>query len=266
MSTRTQTYDLQQLTETVNRLSEALAASERRHSSMVRAVRWISLGIIVLVAGVGYAASDWINAFASQEPTLNQLKEKISNQPPPLFNEKNGILQSLATTKEMQGAIVKVLQSAAVIAIRETQSLNCKNSPQTPGKTSQCHSKTSVADLGEFFLDDEGNLLQEPGPDSSEQERMDYSKKLMESILMAAGQSIVDAAVLLHRVRHDSDVFRDAAERVGGVDMLVHGELFKLSHGMAAMVNEMRMMNEHMRVMGYSMGSTMGRMGSMMPW
>ena len=167
MSNQTQT-DLQQLTETVNRLSEALATSERRHSAMARAIRWASISIVVIVAGVVYVASDWITAYANQMPTWNQIEAGISNQPPAI----DGILQSLGATTEMQGALVKVMQSAAAIAAIETNSyLACNSLPEEERQHRLCYSQTSVRDLGEYFLDENGELPTQPGPGASQQEQ-----------------------------------------------------------------------------------------------
>ena len=268
MSTQIQT-DLQQLTDTVHRLSEAVAASERRRRTMAQAIRWASLSVIVVIAGIGYVASDWAKAYASQMPTWNQVEGQIANQPPSL----NGILQSLGATREIQGAIVKALQSAATIATNETASyLACQNTPKEERKGRLCSAQTHVKDLGEFFLDDNGNLPAPPGPDASQPQQMAYGKKLMEATLMATGQSIVDAAVLLHRVRRDSDLVRSTVDSLGGVEKLTMGiyqELAKLNRLMTAipaMANEMHVMNSQIGVMSRSVDSTMGRMGTIIPW
>ncbi len=97
-------------------------------------------------------------------------------------------------------------------------------------------------------------------------------QEVMEGITMAGGQAIVDAAVLVHRLRRDSDYVRRKIHQVGGPDQVLRGienELNRLNIAMAAvpaMANEMNVMNRQMSVMSYSVGSTMGRMGSIMPW
>jgi len=261
--------DLQQLTETVSRLSEAMAASERRRASMARMVRWIALSVIVMVVGAGYVVSDWAKVYASQMPSWNQIEGQIAAQPPSL----NGILMSLGATKEMQGAIVKALQSAATIATVETNSyLACRNTPAEERQGRLCYAKTQVDDLGEFFLDDDGKLPVPPGPGSSPEQQGAYGKKLMEATLMATGQSIVDAAVLLHRVRRDSDLVRNTVDSVGGVEKLMGGinhelqQLNRLMVAIPAMANEMHVMNGQMSVMSHGVGSTLGRMGNVIPW
>jgi hypothetical protein len=266
--------DLQQLTETVARLSEALAASERRHAAVARTVRWGALSFVVLVAAVAYAASDWINAYANEIKNRWALMEQqIAGQPPTL----DKILMSLMSSTEMQGALVKVLQSSSAIAAQETLSyLKCTQDrerlPPKERDAKLCFSHTSVEDLGEFFLNSDGKLPRPPGPDASQQEQMAYATKMMEGSLMAAGQTVVDGAALIHRLRSDSDLLRRTVDDIGGVKETLKGikqELHMMNGALIsvpAMANEMNVMNRQMSVMSYSVGSTMGRMGNILPW
>ncbi len=97
-------------------------------------------------------------------------------------------------------------------------------------------------------------------------------KRVMEGTLMAGAQSVVDAAVLVHRLRRDSDFFRTKLFQTRRIDKVLDSigfELDIMNHAMSlmpTMAAEMNMMNRNMSVMSYSMGSTAGRMGSMMPW
>lgn len=266
--------DLKQLSETVARLSEALAASERRHAAVARAVRWGALTCIVLVATVLYAGSDAIKAYAAQVMSpWDAYERQLALQPPALDN----ILMSLMGSEAMQGALVKVLQSSSMIAAEETKSfLQCvedREKLQEPEKEKKlCFSKTSAEDLGEFFLDADGNLPRPPAPDAGQKEQMAYAQKMMAGTLMAAGQTLVDAAALVHRVRRDSDLVRRTVNDIGGVKETLDGirsELWMMNgalRAVPAMAGEMGAMNRHMSVMSNSVGSTMGRMGSIMPW
>jgi len=51
MAAATHDADLQQLTQMVANLAEALAQSERRHAHLTRALRWGTLALVTLVAG-----------------------------------------------------------------------------------------------------------------------------------------------------------------------------------------------------------------------
>ena len=273
-----QEKSLQQLNETVTQLANAVAASERRHAAMSRTVRWGALVFVVFVAAIGYAASDMILAYANQQRWWNQIEGGIAHQPPemvqdPTQNTVGGILMSLAGTEALDAALVKVLQSAAAIAATEVQStqgfLDCVNSkPLNPSEKSQgplCFSKAAVEDLGQYYLDDEGKMpvLEDP---QDKQAVMKYNTKMMEATFMAAGQIVVDSAVLVHRLRRDSDYLRSRAEDPGLSG--IKNELARLNHvllAVPAMANEMNVMNHHMATMSYSMGSTMGRMGDIFP-
>jgi len=266
--------DLQQLTETVARLSDALATSERRHNAMARSIRWASLAFIVLVAAVIYAASDWVKVYAAQQSVhWDPFKKALEQQPPGL----NNVLMSLMGAEGMEGAMVKVLQASSMVAAQETMSFQqCvkgreEGTPEEQAKT-LCYAKTTVEDLSEFFLDDAGNLPVPPGPDAPREEQMAYAESLMASTLMATGQTLVDASALVHRVRRDSDLLRRTVNDIGGLKRTldgIKGELRLMNgalRGVPVMATEMNVMNQHMSVMSYGVGSTMGRMGNIMPW
>ena len=89
---------------------------------------------------------------------------------------------------------------------------------------------------------------------------------------MAGAQSVVDATVLMHRLRRDSDFLRTRLLQTGRIDKVLDSIGFELEtmnqamRLMPTMAAEMNAMNRNMSVMSYSMGSTAGRMGSMLPW
>ena len=90
--------------------------------------------------------------------------------------------------------------------------------------------------------------------------------------------TLVDAVVLMTRIRQDSDQFRQWLEGEGLKPALeaIESELTVLNRAMLsvpAMAAQMDVMNRQIDVMNrqmvgmnYSVGSTMGRMGSWMPW
>jgi hypothetical protein len=264
--------DLQQLSESVSQLCEALAASERRRMATARAVRWGALAFIVLVAAVLYAASDQLKAFAAQI-SWDSYEQQMAQQPPAL----DQILMSLMNSEQLQGALVKVLQSTSMIAASESADyVACEAEraalPPEEQKAKLCFTRTPVEDLGEFYLNGDGTMPQAPGPGASQQEQMAYAQKLMASTIMAVGQVAVDGAVLVHRIRRDSDRFRETVNKIGGVRETLNAirdELHMMNGALLsvpAMANEMNVMNRQMSVMSYGVGSTMGRMGNIIPW
>jgi hypothetical protein len=80
-------------------------------------------------------------------------------------------------------------------------------------------------------------------------------------MLKASSNMLVDLGIVMTRVRQDSNAFRQWLAEGGSERMLgkISGELHFLNASVAAMVRDMS-------VMTYSVGSTMGRAGSWMPW
>ena len=273
-----QETSLKQLSETVAQLASTVAASERRHAAMSRTVRWAVVASIVVVAAIGYAASDTIMAYADQHRWWNQIRGQIAQQPPemvedPTQNTIGKILMSLGGTEALDAAIVKVLQSAAAIAATEVEStqglLDCVNSKSlNPSETPTgrlCFAKAAVEDLGQYYLEDNGKMPVLENPQDP-QAVLAYQTKMMEATFMAAGQVVVDSAVLVHRLRRDSDFLRSKAADPGLSG--IKNELTRLNHALhlvPAMAAEMNIMNRNMAAMSYSMGSTMGRMGDILP-
>jgi hypothetical protein len=83
----------------------------------------------------------------------------------------------------------------------------------------------------------------------------------MQPMLKASSNMLVDLGIVMTRVRQDSNAFRQWLAEGGSERMLgkISGELHFLNASIAAMVRDMS-------VMTYSVGSTMGRAGSWMPW
>jgi hypothetical protein len=76
----------------------------------------------------------------------------------------------------------------------------------------------------------------------------------------------------VHRLRRDSDLLRHTVNDIGGVKQTLDGIKYELGimnialRGVPVMAGEMGVMNRQMSVMSYGVGSTMGRMGNIMPW
>lgn len=266
-----QNANLQQINENVTNLTAALVASERRNALLARAMRWGALAFIVLIAAVAYVASDLVKVYASQANWWNQAGQQISTTPPKL----DDVLESLMGSQQIQAALVKILQSATQISMVETPTyLSCvKNRGEDTSKQQLCFAKAAVEDLGEYFLDENGKLPQPPNTnDPMDPENQKYMQRLMEGAFMAAGQVVADTAVLVHRLRRDSDFFRGTVNKIGGTNEMLNNIRHELRMinatlgAVPAMANEMNAMNRQMSVMSYSVGSTMGRMGSIIPW
>jgi hypothetical protein len=270
--------DLEQLSHSVARLSEALAASERRHVAIARTMRWGALAFVVTLGAGLYAASDWMKAYAAQLVPLGylgQMEQQMAGSPPQL----NGVLQSLGQTSELNAAMVKILQSASMIAMLETGQpgsaehesfVDCIRE-RGDDADKLCYADTVVQDLGEFYLNADGAPLTPPGPNASPEEQAKYQADVMAATMMAGGQVVVDMAALIHRLRRNSDALRGviSEQPVSKTLAAIQGELRSLNQTLTAvqaMAVQMDIMNRHMATMSYSMGSTMGRMGDFMPF
>lgn len=270
--------DLNQLAASVAHLSEALAASERRHVAIARSMRWGALAMVVTLSAGFYVASDWMKAYAAQLVPLGylgQMEQQMAISEPKL----NGVLQSLGKTTELDGALVKVLQSASMVAMMEAgrpgdeqqESFAQCIAERADDPDKLCYADTAVQDLGEYFLDANGQPLSPPGPDASGEQQAKYHADVMAATMMVGGQVVVDMAALIHRLRRDSDQLRGVISQrpVSNTLAAIQGELHNLNQTLTAvqvMAAQMDIMNRHMATMSYSMGSTMGRMGDFMPF
>jgi predicted RND superfamily exporter protein len=90
-------------------------------------------------------------------------------------------------------------------------------------------------------------------------------------------KGLAAAETLVLRLKQDSDVMRGRLNKEEGsgleglenLQKTLGMELNRLNATLAAippMVNEMHEMNRQMSIMSYGVGSTMGRMGSIIPW
>ncbi|MDJ0863144.1 MAG: hypothetical protein QNJ82_13015 [Gammaproteobacteria bacterium] len=299
--------DLQQLNDTVTRLAETLAASERRYASLASMVRWGAMTLLVLVLAAVYLSSTMMaNAFAAAQENWWEKVQKSDARSEPVLGGLNGLLMQLGGTKQIDGMIVKLLQNASNIAWREARNQKCRtNFHDHQGKLVRdlegeplqvCFSEAAERDLGTYFRNDDGKFPEPPKdeqgnriwhPDPKDYPNDEaykaalgkymlvagpYMQKLMEGTLMAGAQSVVDATVLMHRLRRDSDFLRTRLLQTGRIDKVLDSIGFELEtmnqamRLMPTMAAEMNAMNRNMSVMSYSMGSTAGRMGSMLPW
>ncbi|MDJ0890581.1 MAG: hypothetical protein QNK18_05220 [Gammaproteobacteria bacterium] len=294
MTTQTSS-DLQKLNDTVTRLAETLAASERRYASLAKIIRWGGMALLVLVLAAAYFSSAIMaNAFVEDWPEkrLEQFQKAIANDPPAL----DGLIEQLGGTEEIDGMIVKLLQNVSSIANREAATQECRDIRVGQGLLPVCFSNAAARDLGTYFKNENGEIPTPPAPPSKDdpkykkrggsfdadeyekdmkaygQNMKAYGKRLMQGTLMAGAQSMVDAAVLVHRLRRDSDFLRTRMFEQGSTERVLDSIGFELNvmnralRLVPAMAAEMSAMNRNMSVMSYSMGSTAGRMGSMLPW
>jgi hypothetical protein len=222
--------DLQQLGRAVANLTEALAHSERRHRHLARTMRWGALIVLALVLFGGILVADRLGTAHAQNangfPQAASAVEALNN-----INANLMVMGELGKTMQQFSPAIK----EAIMSNPEVRTY-----------------------VQEYFK--EHNL----NPSADEQDA--YA---MQALVQSVVGTFVDSVVLMQRIRQDSDAFRDY---VTGPEEVLRGlekQLQAMNLALAsvpAMATQMDLMNRNIASMTYSMGSTMGRMGSWMPW
>jgi hypothetical protein len=222
--------DLQQLSEVVASLTDALARSERRHAQMARAMRWGSLAVVLLLLAAGLAITGRAGiAHAQNAAGFPQASTAVE-----ALNNINANLMVMGEAGKMLQQLSPAIKQA-VLGNPDVQKY-----------------------VQDYF--EKNNLNPSPA------EREAYATQ---AVVQSVVGTFVDAVVLLQRIRQDSNAFRDYI--TGPEDVLrdVEHQLEVMNLAMASippMAAQMDLMNRNMSSINYSMGSTMGRMGSWMPW
>jgi hypothetical protein len=222
--------DVQQLSQAVAGLAEALARSERRHAQLGRMVRWGVLALIALLAFGSLLVFDRSGVAQAQNagefPQAKTAVEALNN-----INANLMVLGEIGRTLQMLSPAIK--QAIA-------------DNPEVRQY------------VQEYF--EKNNLNPTP------EQQQAYAMQAIAASLVRTG---VDGIVLMQRIRQDSNAFRDYIAGPQHALHGVQHELEVMNLAMAsvpAMAAQMDLMNRNMATMSYSMGSTMGRMGKWMPW
>ena len=229
MTTSSPTSDLQQLTQTVATLAEALARSERRHAHLARSLRWGTLALVTLLGGAGALLADRLGvAYAQQVAGFPQAASAVE--------ALNNINQNLA----LFGMVGDTL-GRAVPAIEKAMMEN-----------------PDVQRSVQVYLKAQG----------IEQTQENMMANAAPAVIHSAVTTMVDTIVLMQRIRDDSNAFRELiGGPVPTLRGLEH-ELKLMNAALTsvpAMAIQMDFMNRNMASMTHSIGTSMGRMGSWMP-
>jgi hypothetical protein len=230
MSVQATSTELEQLTQSVAHLAETLACSERRYAQFARIVRWGTLIVFLIIVAVGLTVSNTMGiAHAEKEQGIQQGQTVVE------------ALNNISANLALFGMVGHGLQQA-MPAIKDTMMEN-------PDVRNQ---------VKEF--------LKEQGIEETPENMKQYAAA---AILKNTVSTLVDAVVLMQRIREDSNAFRDVVGGPGPALHAIQHELRLMNGAMLsipAMATQMDLMNRNMATMSYSMGSTMGRMGNWMPW
>jgi hypothetical protein len=246
-----------ELRDIVSGLAEALAASERRTDRLESTLRWgalailgaVALTFIVLLKPLGTAVAQQATApSGSVEEALDRI---------------NASLTGPTSTLGMMG---QMMYAGINAAIREAETALADGTTTSP-LYNLAHNVLYDHLKSQGVPDEEITLKRINDIPSQEKAQV-----LQGAIMTATGSVLVDAGVLMHRVREDSNLFRSVVEGMGGPNELLQGiknELNAMNLALTSvpvMAVQMDVMNRNMSVMSHGVGSTMGRMGNWMPW
>jgi len=279
-----QTEQLDELQAIVTQLGATLAASERRTARLERIIRWgalaglsiVAITLLVLVKPLGYAvAAPDTTSLQQFSKALEQLKPGMgqNDRVVQFLDDMAALVHNLRVVTDESGmmlsaawgdALLQAQQESQVVAA-EVQTCQEIFDPDNQTVTKlRVNNPLGVFSIGYFCNpkrpDPSGSGHYAPVYEPAKVAEL-QPDAFMAPLLKATSNMLVDLGIVMTRVRQDSNSFRQWLAEGGSERMLgqISGELHFLNASIAAMVRDMS-------VMSYSMGSTMGRAGSWMPW
>lgn len=249
---------IDELQAVVAALGDTLAASEHRSARLERTIRW---GLMGILGAIGLTGALILNPFRDAIATDGQqASQSIEQAVDRLTVSLTGPQSTLGMMGQMMNAGVKAAVAESVNAIEN-------DITDTPLY------KFSYDSLYAYLRDVKHVPEQDIDVDRIKAIQQETKEQVMMFAMMtAAGSVMVDAGVLMHRIREDSNYFRKVLDSIGGPDALLAGirdELARMNLALASvpiMAAEMNTMTHQMGVMSYSVGNTMGRASNWMPW
>ncbi len=257
-------------TVSVTQLTALLAASERRYAAMTKSFRWLAILIIagvISAASVGFSLMDVAVATNNASDSADEGRRSACNpmDPASMRTKECAFEQVSNFFFKMNHMMEGMMASEDVIRGVASHNPDVYAASRTFIKVSE--------EIKQFHKENPGKPISKELIEKRVQEIRKLTPLLMEDFPSVAGQIVVDFAVLVKRLREDSDDFRNylygnvpnPSSPIG----MVARELRLMNGALAAvpaMATQMDLMNRNMASMTHSMGSTMGRMGSWMPW
>ncbi len=297
---------LHHLTETVNTLAKVVAKQESRYLSLEKTFKWVAIAFICLTLMVFYIGFNRVSTVQAgigevkpvipaieriatvMERIVNILPEQAlsnSEQGMELFTtsvhdvlillkrikEDSDLLRQQAQANQGTG-LIQTLEKSPTLKEGSTLVANLNHALTQLGQSPILkEAGTLVTHLNHSLTQlEQSTLLQDT--DTLIKQLKQASAKFEKSQLL---QSIEDAAILIHRLKLDSDSLRErlkVGERSGLFTYKyaedIHRALVDIKVVLSAvpiMTEEVHQMNLKMGVMTHDMDSSMGRMGRMMP-
>ncbi|MCB1763389.1 MAG: hypothetical protein KDI27_09660 [Gammaproteobacteria bacterium] len=230
MNRDTRDEELRDIADALAALTHSLAATSAEHNRQIRTLRWFAVGFAMAIVALGITAENFSHpAHANEAQGAAQAGAVVE-----ALNNINANLALFGMVAAQAQQVMPVIQSAAM----------------------------NNADIQGYLVRYVTARGLEPTPENIAQHAF---PALTESLVT----TLVDTVVLMQRIRGDSNAFREAIGGPGPALRGIQSELKMVNAALAsvpAMAVQMDLMNRNMASMSHSMGSTLGRAGSWMPW
>lgn len=219
-----------QLVRNIDNLTNALEKSESRYAQLIRLIRWCVVGIGAVTISVAVAFTDIMSTAYAQ-------KEQATPEAQSVVDALNNINRNLA----LFGMAAHYMQQA-----RPAIEASVMNNQDVQSYMVQYLTEKEI----------------DPTPKNMQQHAIP-------ALINSAVTTMVNTVVLMNRIRDDSNSFREV---IGGPVPALNAIQKELKLVNAALMSvptmavQMDLMNRNMASMSHSMGSTLGRAGSWMPW
>jgi hypothetical protein len=277
---------VQKLTETVNTLAAALAKSEARYRSMERLFRWGGLSILAFAGFASYFAFGLVakaqTPGGGPDMALTKMLEQLVQLGAALQDPKNQSLRTqFSESVQNVGFVLGSVLSNIVLSPERSPPWRERRGPgalptaeravsRTPGTAASPSPQTARPNPSRQAKPEQ------PSPTLSGAPSVLPMPASCIPNCITAGEVAQDVAMLLANFKEDSDWLRlhtDPSDDVRGQLARMNVALSavpvmasEMNQMKVAMTGEMHQMNLSMLSMTRSVGSTMGRFGSMMPW
>lgn len=259
---------IDELQAAVAQLANTLALSERRNLRLERMIRWgalsaalaMGLSLVILLPPLGFAiAQQPMTPSKSVEQAIDRLNENLTGR-----NSTIGQMGQMMYGLLTMGAQRAAAEAAEIPALSKA---DCAHDAALSPAIRQARIGNQLGFFAKCFMLQQG--IANP-----------TNEQYQQAVIAALTGSMVDMGVLVTRIRDDSDLIRnfvvnyagDSKQLLFGIgkELKILNDTLESVPVMTANVNtmthQMGIMAADMNSMTHSMGSTMGRMGSWMPW
>ncbi|MDM8567093.1 hypothetical protein QUF74_15755 [Candidatus Halobeggiatoa sp. HSG11] len=235
-----------QLTETVSALAMMVEKNESRYISIEKSFRWFAVAFLcltMLVFFIGFNMTTKVHAGITDA-----------------FNDMGTIVEDTASIERYIISFFKksdvaepaeLLDKQHIVSFFKNMNTLIHNAAILSSKVEHLTREPLLSNLQNY-----GKKISDRFEQLDNKLKQETSDKNTAGVGM--GDVLVDALVLIHRLKLDSDSLRSRLNVSDGSGLFNRSEISRVLQG------ELRLINNTLSVMTHSMGPTMGRMGTMM--